>query len=77
MNLEQARQLIGKYIEIIQLSPPFGTMPQLEYKHEGIVHEVVINGNVEGLRLYSEHGGVIPLKMIARYRVYEPGEWKQ
>ena len=71
MNLEQARQLINKYVEITQVSPPFMNLPQMEYNKEGFIHEVVINGNVEGLR-YQHDGNVIPLNRITRYRVYEP-----
>ena len=60
MNLEQARQLINKYVEITQVSPPFMNLPQMEYNKEGFIHEVVINGNVEGLRY--QHSAMIRIK---------------
>jgi hypothetical protein len=79
MDFETAKSLIGKYVELIVVSVPFGNRPQLEFKNEGFVHEVVFNGNkTEGLRLrYANNTQILPLNLIVRYRVYEPGEWKQ
>ena len=67
MNLEQARQLIGKYAEIIIHGD--------KHPYKGIVYSVSIV--LDGKEKIELGGHFINITEVKNWRVHEPGEWQE
>ena len=77
MNLEQARQLIGKYAEVVAtIDPQYFMKTSNEHTYAGLVKKVIIGDKYEMIRL-STYEADIPFNWIKKWRVYEPGEWQE